>query len=180
MCACVCVCVRGCVCSKIFEIFEACHVESADYTVCLCVTVSVSVSVSVLLWLPIWFSCVSTQSYEVVKGTSKSSTAEMHTLMQTTDIPVTKVPNSIGARCGRLIQSPLWKRISLKRTRIVVSTGGSPVPRGPLGLCWHQVSFSASILTLIKSLPMKHSPRWWWDGEIIQVSHELRLYGIHA
>ena len=27
------------------------------------------------------------------------------------------------------------------------------VPRDPLGLCWHQVSGSASILTLIKSLP---------------------------
>jgi len=45
------VCVRGCarvcvcVCYKIFEMFEACHVDSADYTVCLCVSVPVSVSV---------------------------------------------------------------------------------------------------------------------------------------
>jgi len=40
------VCVRGCVCVcyKIFEMFEACHVDSADYTVCLCVSVSVSMS----------------------------------------------------------------------------------------------------------------------------------------
>jgi len=33
------------VCYKIFEMFEACHVDSADYTVCLCVSVPVSVSV---------------------------------------------------------------------------------------------------------------------------------------
>jgi len=33
---------------------------------------------------------VSTQSYKVVKGTSKSSTTEMRTVMRTTDIPVTK------------------------------------------------------------------------------------------
>ena len=51
VCVCVCVCVRVCacvcvcVCYKIFEMFEACHVDSADYTVCLCVSVSVSVSV---------------------------------------------------------------------------------------------------------------------------------------
>ena len=57
VCACVCVGVRVCawvcvcVCYKIFEMFEACHVDSADYTVCLCV--SVSVSLSVLLRLPI-------------------------------------------------------------------------------------------------------------------------------
>jgi len=28
-----------------------------------------------------------------------------------------------------------------------------PIPRDPLGLCWHQVSVSASIFALIKSLP---------------------------
>ena len=33
---------------------------------------------------------MSTQSYKVVKGTSKSSTTEMRTVMRTTDIPVTK------------------------------------------------------------------------------------------
>jgi len=33
---------------------------------------------------------VSTQSYKVVKGTSKSPTTEMRTVMRTTDIPVTK------------------------------------------------------------------------------------------
>jgi len=33
---------------------------------------------------------VSTQSYKVVIGTSKSLTTEMRTVMQTTDIPVTK------------------------------------------------------------------------------------------
>jgi len=43
--ACGCVCVGVCVCYRIFEIFEACHVDSADYTLCLCVSVSVSVSV---------------------------------------------------------------------------------------------------------------------------------------
>jgi len=50
---------------------------------------------------------VSTQSYKVVKGTSKSSTTEMRTVMRTTDIPVTKVPNSIGARCGKLMYSSI-------------------------------------------------------------------------
>jgi len=33
---------------------------------------------------------VSTQSYKVVKGTSKSLTDEMRTIMRTTDIPVAK------------------------------------------------------------------------------------------
>ena len=33
---------------------------------------------------------MSTQSYKVVKGTSKSSTTEMRTVMRTTDIPVAK------------------------------------------------------------------------------------------
>jgi len=33
---------------------------------------------------------VSTQSYKVVKGSSKSATSEMRTVMRTTDIPVTK------------------------------------------------------------------------------------------
>ena len=42
---CVCVYVGVCVCYKIFEMFEVCHVGSADYTVCLCVSVPVSVSV---------------------------------------------------------------------------------------------------------------------------------------
>ena len=88
MYVCVWVCVRGCECYKIFEMFEACRVDSADYTVCLCV--SVSVSVSVLPRIPIWFSCVSIQSYKVVKGSSKSSTTEMRTVMGTTDIPATK------------------------------------------------------------------------------------------
>ena len=27
---------------------------------------------------------------------------------------------------------------------------------------------------------VKHSPLWWWDGKISHVSHESRLYGIHA
>jgi len=61
MCAYVCVCVRGCawvcvgvrgcawvcvcVCYKIFELFEACNVDSADYTVGLYVSVSLSMSV---------------------------------------------------------------------------------------------------------------------------------------
>jgi len=36
------------------------------------------------------FSCVSTQSYKVVEGSSKSSTTEMRTVMRTTDIPATK------------------------------------------------------------------------------------------
>jgi len=36
VCACVCVGVCVCVCYKTFEMFEACHVDSADYTVCLC------------------------------------------------------------------------------------------------------------------------------------------------
>jgi len=48
-CACVCVrvCAWVCVCAfyKIIEMFEVCHVDSADYTVCLCVSMSVSVSV---------------------------------------------------------------------------------------------------------------------------------------
>ena len=66
VCVRVCVWVCVCVCYTIFEIFEVCRVDSGDYTVCLCVFVSVWVSV--LPWLPIWFSCVSTQSYKVVKG----------------------------------------------------------------------------------------------------------------
>jgi len=33
---------------------------------------------------------VSAQSYKVVKGSSKSSTTQMRTVMETTDIPVTK------------------------------------------------------------------------------------------
>jgi len=51
VCVCVCVCVRVCacvcvcVCCKIFEMFEACHVDSADYTVCVSVSVSVFLSV---------------------------------------------------------------------------------------------------------------------------------------
>ena len=41
----VCACVRVCVCYNIFQICAPCHVDRADYTVCLCVCVSVSVSV---------------------------------------------------------------------------------------------------------------------------------------
>jgi len=51
VCVCVCVCVRVCacvcvcVCHKIFQMCAPCHVDSADYTVCLSVCVFVSVSV---------------------------------------------------------------------------------------------------------------------------------------
>ena len=47
VCVCARVCAWMCVCVyyKIFELFGGCHVDSADYTVCVCVSVSVSVSV---------------------------------------------------------------------------------------------------------------------------------------
>jgi len=79
---------------------------------------------------------VSTQSYKVVKGTSKSLTTEMRTVMRTTDTPVTK-----GAKltlCEKW-EIDVVRGFSLKRTSIIVSTGGyprwPPVPRDPLGLC---------------------------------------------
>jgi len=73
------------------------------HCVSVCVCVCVCVCESLLPWLPIWFSCVSTQSYKVVKGTSKSSTTEMRTVMRTKTYLWQKAPNSLGARCGRLI-----------------------------------------------------------------------------
>jgi len=74
---------------------------------------------------------VSTQSYKVVRGTSKSSTTAMRTVMQTTDIPVTKGSKFTWREMWEIdvvsiMKEDFVERILLKRIRIVVSTGGYP------------------------------------------------------
>ena len=74
---------------------------------------------------------MSTQSYKVVKGTSKSSTTEMRTVMRTTDIPVTKGSKLTWRKMWEIdvvsiMKEDFVERILLKRIRIVVSTGGYP------------------------------------------------------
>jgi len=98
VCVCVCVCVRVCVCPCYLKCVRL-AMQTAQIVLCVCVCVCVCVSASVcvcvcvcLYYLDsyIWFSCVSTQSHNVVKGTSQSSTDEMRTVIRTTGIPLAK------------------------------------------------------------------------------------------
>jgi len=69
VCVCVHVCVYVCVC-VLLCIEKVCTLSCGQRRLhCVSVNVSVCVCVYVTLTFPIWFSCVSTQSYKVVKGT---------------------------------------------------------------------------------------------------------------
>jgi len=63
----------------------------------------------------------------------------------------------LSATCRRKMLSVSWKRISSRRTRMVVSTGSypkwPPIPRDLLGPCWLQVSTRGWIRVPIKFLP---------------------------
>jgi len=84
VCACVCVCVCVCVCAIID--FKCVHLVRSRYTaqITLCVCVCVCLCLC-LCYLDFLYDFL-----KVVKGTSKSLTTEMRTIMRTTDIPVTK------------------------------------------------------------------------------------------
>jgi len=142
-----------CVCYNIFQMCAPCQVDSADYTMCL--WVCLSVSVSVLPWLPIWFSCVSTQSYKEVRGTSKSSTTEMRTVVRTTDIPVTKGSKLTWREIWEIDVVSIMKEDFIEKDKERSKYGWLPkatCTKGSIGSLL-QVSVSASILALTKSLP---------------------------
>ena len=95
--------------------------------------------------------CVHT--VKVVKGTSKSSTTEMRTVMRTTDILVTKGSKLTWRKMWEIHVVYIMKEDFIEKDKDCSKYGWLPVLRDPLGLCWHQVSVTASILALIKSLP---------------------------
>ena len=103
---------------------------------------------------------MSTQSYKVVKGTSKSSTTEMRTVMRTTDTPVTKGSKLTWRKMWEIDVVSIMKEDFIEKDKdrskyrwlpkMATCSKGSI---GSLKSCWYQVSASASILALIKSLP---------------------------
>ena len=100
---------------------------------------------------------MSTQSHKVVKGTSMSSTTQMRTVMRTTDIPVTKGSKLNWREMLEIDVVSIMKEDFIEKDKDRTEYGWLPkmatCSKDPLGLCWHQVSVSASILALIKSLP---------------------------
>jgi len=64
--------------------------QSAHHEPQAAVCLPVCMGVTLTSYYSIWFSYMSTKAYKVVKGTSKSWTDKLRTVMQTTDIPVAK------------------------------------------------------------------------------------------
>ena len=150
------------------------------------------VCVCVLPWLSVWFPCVSTESYKVVKS-AKSLTDEMRTVMRITDIPV--------AKDSKPIWCEIWEidEISIKKENFIENDknrhGGNYgwLPSLKIATCFKELIgslFASSFFKRINSCPsqiitLKNTLPSAGEMENFEISHgshesRLRLYNIHA